>query len=236
MASSDSCLITPHPTPSPAPSLSPSTPTPLLRPTETPPEDEDNHEATLRYHFRGWALSERSRETASWAWPFGYDIQKDEQRRWVCRACIRKRNPCPGNFDSDGIQNAYNHLFSEHGTRAPFSKTKGTAEKKADSLSVKATGQKSIVEALKLDLHNPREQAIANTVIKRFDRDHFQRLLMNWIVARNHSFSIAEENELREIFDYLNPSVSVRDANLTHTTIKEKATSAFKQHKQKVVE
>ncbi|ENH63533.1 hypothetical protein FOC1_g10000098, partial [Fusarium oxysporum f. sp. cubense race 1] len=95
---------------------------------------------------------------------------------------------------------------------------------------------KSIVEALKLDLHNPREQAIANTVIKRFDRDHFQRLLMNWIVARNHSFSIAEENELREIFDYLNPSVSVRDANLTHTTIKEKATSAFKQHKQKVVE
>ncbi|KAF6528009.1 hypothetical protein HZS61_008311 [Fusarium oxysporum f. sp. conglutinans] len=162
--------------------------------------------------------------------------QKDEQRRWVCRACIRKRNPCPGNFDSDGIQNAYNHLFSEHGIRAPFSKTKGTAEKKADSLSVKATGQKSIVEALKLDLHNPREQAIANTVIKRFDRDHFQRLLMNWIVARNHSFSIAEENELREIFDYLNPSVSVRDANLTHTTIKEKATSAFKQHKQKVVE
>src|SRR6478752_3155499 len=148
MASSDSCLITPHPTPSPTPSLSPSTPTPLLRPTETPPEDEDNHEATLRYHFRGWALSERSRET--------------------------------------------------------------------DSLSVKATGQKSIVEALKFDLHNPREQAIANTVIKRFDRDHFQRLLMNWIVARNHSFSIAEENELREIFDYLNPSVSVRDANLTH--------------------
>ncbi|KAL9572117.1 hypothetical protein ACKAV7_003834 [Fusarium commune] len=115
-------------------------------------------------------------------------------------------------------------------------KTKGTTEKKADSLSVKATGQKSIVKALKLDLHNPREQAIANTVIKRFDRDHFQRLLMNWIVARNHSFSIAEENELREIFDYLNPSVSVRDANLTHTTIKEKATSAFKQHKQKVVE
>ncbi|PCD26083.1 hypothetical protein AU210_012515 [Fusarium oxysporum f. sp. radicis-cucumerinum] len=157
MASSNFCLITPNPTPSPTPFLSSSTPTPLLRPAETPPEDKDNHEATLRYHFRGWALS-------------------------------------------------------EHGIRAPFSKTKGTAEKKADSLSVKATGQKSIVEALKLDLHNPREQAIANTVIKRFDRDHFQRLLMNWIIARNHSFSIAEENELQEIFDYLNPSVSVRDA------------------------
>lgn len=88
---------------------------------------------------------------------------------------------------------------------------------------------------MKLDLHNPREQAIANAFIKRFDRDHFQRLLMDWIVARNHSFSIAEEHELREIFDYLNPSVSVRDANLTHTTIKDKVASAFREHKQKVV-
>jgi DNA-directed RNA polymerase subunit H (RpoH/RPB5) len=59
---------------------------------------------------------------------------------------------------------------------------------------------------------------------------------MNWIVARNYSFSIVEENELREIFDHLNLSVSVRDANLTHTTIKDKVASAFKQHKQKVVE
>jgi hypothetical protein len=146
------------------------------------------------------------------------------------------KDPCPGNFDSDGIQNAYNHLFTEHGIRAPFSKTRGTAEKKADSISVMATGQKSIVKVMKLDLHNPREQVIANTFIKRFDRDHFQRLLMNWIVARNYSFSIAEENELREIFDYLNPSVSVRDDNLTHTTIKDKVALAFKEHKQKVVE
>src|SRR3981189_1406781 len=82
MASSDFCFMTPHPTPSPTPSLTPSltpsTPTPLSRPTDTPSEDEEEHEVTLRHHFRGWALSERSRETGSWAWPFGYDIQKDE--------------------------------------------------------------------------------------------------------------------------------------------------------------
>jgi hypothetical protein len=239
MDSSNPCINAHHPTPSPTPPPTPSTPvtpTPLSSRTDTPSEDEAKYEATLRHHFRGWALSERSRDTGSWAWPFGYDIQKDDQRRWVCRACIRKKDPCPGNFDSDGIQNAYNHLFTEHGIRAPAKKTKGTAEKRTDSISAKAKGQKSIVDIMKLDLHNPREQAIANTLIKRFDRDHFQRLLMNWIVARNHSFSIAEEDELREIFDYLNPSVAVRSANLTHTTIKEKVAVAFEQHKQKVVE
>lgn len=203
---------------------------------DDPKETEAGNEAMLRHLFRGWALSERNREIGSWAWSFGYDIQKENQRRWVCRACIRKKDPCPGNFDSDGIQNAYNHLFNEHGIRAPANKTKGSAEKKACATSLRTQGQKSIVEVMKLDLHNPREQAIANSFIKRFDRGHFQRLLMNWIVARNHPFSIAEEVELREIFQYLNPSVALRSANLTHTTIKEKVAVAFEQHKHKIIE
>jgi hypothetical protein len=82
MASSDSFFMTPHPTPSLTasltPSLTPSTPTSLSKPTDTPSEDEEEHEVTLRHYFRGWGLSERSRETGSWAWLFGYDIQKDE--------------------------------------------------------------------------------------------------------------------------------------------------------------
>lgn len=56
---------------------------------------------------------------------------------------------------------------------------RGITEKKADSISVKVTGQKSIVEVIKLDLYNLQEQVITNTFIKRFDCDHFQRLLMN---------------------------------------------------------
>ncbi|KAL6405385.1 restless-like transposase [Ilyonectria robusta] len=42
MASSDSCLITPHLTPSPTPSPAPSTPNPFSRPTEIPSEDEED--------------------------------------------------------------------------------------------------------------------------------------------------------------------------------------------------
>ncbi|KAK2469374.1 hypothetical protein H9L39_19091 [Fusarium oxysporum f. sp. albedinis] len=120
--------------------------------------------------------------------------------------------------------------------RAPPGMTQGTAEKKANSKGRKPPGHRTLAESMKLDLHDPREQAIANDFIKRFDKEHFRRLLIDWIVAKNHSFSIAEEAELHAIFDYLNPSVSARKANITHTTVREKIVAAFEQHKQKVIE
>jgi hypothetical protein len=114
--------------------------------------------------------------------------------------------------------------------------TKGSAEKKLSSKGKRAMGQRTLVESMKLNLQDPREQAIANDFIKRFDKEHFRRLLVDWIVAKNHSFSISEEAELQAIFDYLNPSVSARKANITHTTVREKIVAAFEQHKQKVID
>ncbi|XP_044715056.1 uncharacterized protein HRG_11324 [Hirsutella rhossiliensis] len=113
----------------------------------------------------------RARETRCWAWQFGYDIQKEDDRRWICQACIRKNTLHPRHFEADGIHNAYNHLFNDHGIRAPPGRTKGTAEKKADSKNRRPTGQRTLAESLKLDLHDPREQAIANDFIKRFDKE-----------------------------------------------------------------
>lgn len=55
-------------------------------------------------------------------------------------------------------------------------------------------------------------------------------------MTKNHSFSIVEEAEFHATFDYLNPSVSARKANITHTTLREKIIAAFEQHKQKVIE
>lgn len=77
--------------------------------------------------------------------------------------------------------------------------TKGTAEKKANSKGERPTEQLTLAESMKLDLHDPREQAIANNFIKRFAKEHFRRLLIDWIVAKDHSFSIAEEAELHAI-------------------------------------
>ncbi|KAL6411774.1 phenol 2-monooxygenase [Ilyonectria robusta] len=124
------------------------------------------------------AFSERTRETRCWACQFGYDIQKEGDRRWVCQACICKNVLHPRHFEAGGIHNGYNHLFNDHGIRAPPGRTKGTAERKANSKSRKPTGQQTLVESIKLDLHDPQEQAIANGFIKRFDKEHFRRLLL----------------------------------------------------------
>lgn len=48
--------MTPYLTPSLTPSLTPLILTPLSRLTDTPSKDKEEHEVTLRYHFRSWAL------------------------------------------------------------------------------------------------------------------------------------------------------------------------------------
>jgi hypothetical protein len=47
---------------------------------------ETSCENRLFSHFKGYTLSERTKETRSWIWRFGYDIQNATERRWVCRA------------------------------------------------------------------------------------------------------------------------------------------------------
>jgi hypothetical protein len=96
--------------------------------------------------------------------------------------------------------------------------------------------QTSIADVMKLDTRVPREQDIANSLVQGFDRKHFQRLLLEWIVEENHSFSVCEQGRLRRIFEYLNPLVKITDANITRSTIRRKVLSAYETHKNKVAE
>ncbi|KAK6857540.1 Ribonuclease H-like protein [Apiospora arundinis] len=52
-------------------------------------------ENRLFSHFRGWTWSERGRDTSSWLWDEGYDIQKDSIRRWP--QAYKMREPTYGN-------------------------------------------------------------------------------------------------------------------------------------------
>ncbi|KAM9873927.1 hAT family dimerization domain protein [Verticillium dahliae] len=74
-------------------------------------DDEDQ----LFRHFRGWAWSQRSLDTLSWVWQFGFDIEKETGRRWVCKACVRKKVPKTGNVLAMGTQNAERHLPTGRG-------------------------------------------------------------------------------------------------------------------------
>ncbi|KAG7000052.1 hypothetical protein FocnCong_v013041 [Fusarium oxysporum f. sp. conglutinans] len=198
------------------------------------PGQQQQLEDRLFRHFRGWNWSERARDTSSWLWDFGYDIQRHGLRKWACKDCILVNRPIIATFTSSGLQNAANHLWREHKTPAPEGEKKSTAQLKSEG-ALKSS-QPTIASVLKLDVNKPTEQNIANSFISRFDKQHFQRLLVELIVSSNQSFSFAENPILREIFDYLSPSVSIQHANLSARAVRYKIIQEYNRHKQTVIE
>ncbi|KID81255.1 restless-like transposase [Metarhizium guizhouense ARSEF 977] len=208
------------------------TPAPSTR-SESPTQDPDHQYLWRRFPEHIW--SQRVRDTSSWVWNFGYDIQSaNGNRRWVCKRCIQSRRPMPRNFAEKGIQNANAHLFRDHRICAPGEGTKSSAQKQAEK--AKSRDQRSIADVMKLDTRLPREQDIANSLVQGFDRKYFQRLVLEWIIEENHSFSVCEQGRLRRIFEYLNPLVKITDANITRSTIRRKVLAAYETHKTKVAE
>ncbi|KAM5360625.1 hypothetical protein ACJA88_014770 [Fusarium oxysporum] len=208
----------------------PLTPAPSTPEPSTPAEaratrrDEDR----LFRHFRGYTWSQRSRNTKSWVWEYGFDIEKDSERRWVCRLCIERNRPKPGNVVAIGTQNAERHLWDHQKIQDPSGKRSAPASRKKPS-----TGYQTKTKAFNLDLNAPREQAIANRLIKSFDRNVFQRLAAEWIVESNLSFREPENKRLRAIFEYLNPFVVSTDAHVGHDTVRKRAVAEFEKHKGK---
>ncbi|KAJ0134726.1 Fumarylacetoacetase [Fusarium oxysporum f. sp. albedinis] len=205
----------------------PLTPAPSTPEPSTPAEaratrrDEDR----LFRHFRSYTWSQRSRNTKSWVWEYGFDIEKDSERRWVCRLCIERNRPKPGNVVAIGTQNAERHLWDHHKIQDPSGKRSAPASRKKPS-----TGYQTITKAFNLDLNAPREQAIANGLIKSFDRNVFQRLVAEWIVESNLSFREPENKRLRAIFEYLNPFVVSTDAHVGHDTVRKRAVAEFEKN------
>jgi len=109
-------------------------------------------------------------------------------------------------FHASGLENAKNHLFDKHSISPPSGKTKSAKQRMVES-SGRRQCLRSIADMMKLDPMQPKEQVLANRVIKSFNRSHFQNLVMKWIVSNNLTFATVEHRELRAIFEYLNPSV-----------------------------
>ncbi|KAM4063352.1 restless-like transposase [Hirsutella rhossiliensis] len=95
---------------------------------------------------------------------------------------------------------------------------------------------KNIVEMLNLNASDPKEQGIANALIQRFDKDHFQRLLLEWVVDANVSFRQPEHCRLRHIFEYLNPSVAVTNAHISHDTVRKRIVDLYIRYKTCVID
>jgi hypothetical protein len=175
-------------------------------------------EAYIFKLFRGFSLSERSNDTTSWVWEYGLDIQSKTERKWVCMPCIRGKDSRPVSYEHKGTQNAEMHLWKSHGHWDPTGRRPVPSAKKG--------GKRQFVSAAdfwKLNRNDPNDQTMANSMIKRFDRGRFQQMVVNWVIDSNLSFLQAENERLRAIFEYLNPSVAITDSHVSRQTIRRMA-------------
>ncbi|KAF6527938.1 hypothetical protein HZS61_008243 [Fusarium oxysporum f. sp. conglutinans] len=204
-----------------------------LHPTKstTPvPERTEEDNQRLFQLYKGWTLTERDGQVRQWVYQFGYDIQHAQkgERRWVCCLCIKQKRPRPKSYAIKGLQNAEGHLYTDHnGIMDPTGKRQKPAK-----ASEKA--HQSIATILQLNPKEPKEQDLINTLIKRFDKTVFQQKLVNWIVNSNQSFSIVNDQDLRDIFNYLNPSVEITKANITDVTVRAIAEREFTNNMERV--
>lgn len=130
--------------------------------------------------FPGYTVSERAGKQTSWVWQHGFDIQSSDhptKRKWVCKPCLKRPKSRCTDFSAVGTQNIENHLFKDHslvdasGKRPPPGHVSRINEK---------TPSRSIADMLNLNVSDPKEQAVANALIRRFNKDHFQKLLIEW--------------------------------------------------------
>jgi hypothetical protein len=84
---------------------------------------------------------------------------------------------------------------------------------------------------LQLNPELARDQEITNLLIKRFNKSTFQQMMVNWIVNTNRSFTTAKDPDLRAIFEYLNPSVSITEAHISDVTVRAIAVREFNANK-----
>jgi hypothetical protein len=154
-------------------------------------------------------------DTNSWIWNEGYDIQRESIYRWMCKASVALNRPQFASFKATGLQNAREHLWREHNIGAPEGEKKGVLQ-----LHDENHHQPSIIAHFRLDPLQPREQQMTNTIIRTFDKQHLQRLLIELIVTSNLPFSFVDNGVLHKILKYLNPFISIREAIPSSRTLR----------------
>lgn len=194
-----------------------------------PPEITDEDLNYLSQRFKGYIFSQRKSTTRQWVWGFGIDISKDgKNRTWVCGLCIKKRNTHPANYDCRNLANAESHLASFHNVRDPSGKR---TEPKALKRQRETLAQMSIATIFGLDVNDNSQQTMANRLIASFSKEDCQRRIVKWLISANLPFRTAEHPCLRELLEYLNPSIGIQHAHVSHQTVRAIALREFEKHK-----
>jgi hypothetical protein len=197
-------------------------------PPDLPPKSIEDR---VFSQFPGWTWSQRIRETSSCIWAEDYNIQFDNTYRWVYKKCVKLNRPQFPHFLAAGLQNAREHLWRKHAIGAPDGQKKSITQLNAE----KTVKQPSIITHFKLNSIQPRDQQIINTLIRNFDKQYLQRMLLELIITSNLSFNFVDNPVLHKIFKYLNPSVRIQEAIPTSTTIRRAIYAHYTNYQQHII-
>ncbi|KID59571.1 transposase, partial [Metarhizium hybridum] len=143
-----------------------------------------------------WVLSTRSGLATGWFWAHGYDVQARTTGSrfgptcWLCCHCIRQKAHKPKAYVSSNTRNIEGHLGKAHNISHPDpAKAKWHPPERPPN---QASLHGFTVKKRKAD--DFRDELAA-----RFDKAHFQRLLVQWIADGILSFRLSEHEALHKM-------------------------------------
>jgi hypothetical protein len=170
----------------------------------------------------GYSISRpRKRPRTGWVWEHGYDIEKDSSRHryWVCKLCHQRKATATHIYDAASTSQANGHMADAHRIG------------RDGHMPPRGKRQRTLLDMVTLDAHQPKEQAMMNAFISSFDPGHFQQLLIRWVTCDNIPYHKLESPYFRQLLAYANSAIIDSGSLPTHTTIREWIVRSFSQHK-----
>lgn len=125
------------------------------------------------------------------------------------------------------------HLYIHHHIKAPGDKRKSRQEL---GDMTKFTQRRRMETFLNLNADNTDDVILMHKIHDSFDKTHFQRLLVEWIVTESLPFRLVDSPGFRALCCYLNPQIETQQAILSRNSIRSRIVAQFHHHHQRVID
>ena len=161
------------------------------------------------------------------------DLQLRGKKCWICKFCAIKQPPQQNkHFVDAGLSNAIRHLYTSHHLKAPVGQRQSREEIREEKMSRR---RRTLHTFLNLGDEKADDVKMMHRIHTSFDRKHFQRLLIEWIVDESLPFRITDSSRFHALCSYLNPEVEAQQAMIIRTTIRARIVSEFNRHQEHVI-
>ncbi|KAK8068837.1 restless-like transposase [Apiospora phragmitis] len=126
------------------------------------------------------------------------------------------------------------HLYTHHNIKAPSDMRKSRKERGDET---RYSQRRTITTFLNnLNPDNSNDVILMHKIHDSFDKTHFQRLLVEWIVNESLPFRLVDTPGFRALCSFLNPQIETQQAILSRNSIRSRIVTEFHRHHQRVID